>query len=185
MEITAGRVTVETAFADRLSLAFERVVRVRFSSGLFTYLSDLDPVEEKQTPYIGGSDDFLFPWRRDVTVTGEPLVVAGRTFGKGLGMHSRSSLTYALDGDYSRFTSFVGVADEVLAHAVSGSLVVRVTVDGEERFQSPPLRPGEEAVPVDVDVSGGARLTLTVDFGDRGDLGDRAVVGDAMLLSGD
>lgn len=183
LELGIGQMVVATAFAKRLVVPLDKVRRVRFSSGAYTYLSDLDPIESAERPYIGGADDFLFPWRRDRTVTGAPLVVAGQPFGKGLGMHSRAALTYELAGGYRRFLAKVGVADEVLAQPVSGSLEVVVLVDGVERFRSAPLRPGHAAVPVEVDVAGGVQLTILVDFAERGDVGDRAVIGDAILVA--
>lgn len=180
--LQTGAVRLRTAFDDDLEIAMSGVRRVRFQSELFEYLSDLEPAAVEETPFIGGSDDFLFGWRRDRSVTGEPLSVAGRGFGKGLGMHSRCRLSWDLDGRHRRFRAFAGVSDEVTRHGLQGSLIVRVLVDGEVRFESGPLRAGEPAVPVEVDVVGARRLEIVVDFGDRGDVGDRAVIGDPMLL---
>lgn len=180
--LTTGSVILKTVFAAALEIRMDSVRRVRFQSTLFRWLSDIDPVEVEETPFIGGSDDFLFGWKRDRSVTGELLQVNGRSFGKGLGMHSRSRLAFPLDGTTARFRAHVGVSDEVLRHNLKGALVVRIVVDGKVRFDSGSIRAGEPAVPVDIEIAGATQLVVEVDFGERGDIGDRAVIGDPMLL---
>ena len=42
---------------------------------------------------------------------GEPLVVGGKRYLKGIGMHSAARLTYRLDGKYQRFDAAVAIDD--------------------------------------------------------------------------
>ena len=58
----------------------------------------------------------------------------------------------------------------------------RVLVDGQERFASPILRGGDPPVPVSVDVRGGKKLELVVDYADRADVLDHADWLDARLI---
>lgn len=180
--LTTGSAQLTTLFAAKIEVRMDAIRRIRFQSSLFEWLSDQEPTVLEQTPFIGGPEDFLFGWRRDRSVTGEPLQVAGHRFGKGLGMHSRSRLAFSIDGSFARLRARVGVSDEVLRHNLKGSLIVRIRVDGEVRFESGPLRAGEDAVPVDIELDGAKQLVVEVDFGDLGDIGDRAVIGDPMLL---
>lgn len=177
------RVEVATVFTRSLSIPVEHVVALRLGSARAEYLSDLTPTAVEQMPYFGGADDFLFPWQRDRSVTGTQLAVGGRTFTKGLGLHARTRLTYALDGRYERLEAVVGVSDEVLALDAKGSIEIRFVVDGVASWTSPVLRGGDAAVEVPALALGGAReLVIEVDFADGADAGDRAVIGDALLV---
>ncbi len=181
-DLSSGRIRVDTLFRRDLVVPFTHLERVRFSGDRFVYLSDLEPSGVEQTPFLGGSDDFLFPWRRDRTVTGELLQVGGERFGKGLGVHSRTVLRYGLNGTFARLEAFTGIADEVLELETTGAAVLRVVVDGETRFESPELVAGAAPHVVSVDLSGAMELSIEVDFGAHGDVGDRVVIGDPVLI---
>ncbi|MBK8503634.1 MAG: NPCBM/NEW2 domain-containing protein [Saprospiraceae bacterium] len=43
---------------------------------------------------------------------GQTIKINGRTFSSGLGVHAHSEITYATNGDYALFQSYVGVDDE-------------------------------------------------------------------------
>jgi len=132
-----------------------------------TYLSDLQPAAYRHVPYLNLS----WPYRRDRNVTGGRLRSGGRLSPKGLGMHSAARLTYLLDGQYKRFQAEVGIDDST---AGSGSVKVRVYVDGAKKYSSETIRGGMAPVPISVDISGTKRLDLIVDFADRADEQDRA-----------
>lgn len=177
------KVTVATLFAKELAVRVDDVVALRLGAARAEYLSDLTPTRVEQTPYFGGPDDFLFPWQRDRSVTGGPLIAGGRTFTKGLGLHARTRLTYALEGRFERLEAVVGVSDEVLALDAKGSIEVRILVDGAAAWTSPVLRGGDAAVEVPSIALGSAReLTIEVDFADAADAADRAIIGDALLV---
>ncbi len=183
--LDASKVIVESDVLGRLEIPARTVSAVGFRNDRFTHLSELDPVEVQETPYFGEDADFLFGWKRDRTVTGGELQVAGTSFQKGLGVHSRSSLTYEIDDSATSFHALVGVSDEVLAIPADGRLIFRVLVDGKTAFESPLLEAGDPAVPVTgVTLEGASRLTLEVDFGDASDAGDRAVWGNPVVVRG-
>ena len=182
LDLTTGRIKVRTSFDEELVIPLERLSRIRFPSDRFVYLSDLDPASVAQTPFIGGDDEFLFPWRRDRSVTGRPLSISGQRFGKGLGLHSRSRLSYDLSGEFQRFEAQIGISDEVAGLGVPGSVLFRIFVDGEPRFESPVIRSGEPPRSVVVQgLAGAQQLSVEVDFADRGDVADRAVLGNPIL----
>lgn len=177
------RIEVGTVFTRSLSIAVAHVVALRLGSARAEYLSDLTPSAVEQMPYFGGAEDFLFPWQRDRSVTGAQLVVGGRTFTKGLGLHARTRLTYAIDGRYERLEAVVGVSDEVLTLDAKGSIEIRFVVDGVVAWTSPVLRGGDPAIQVPALALTAAReLVVEVDFADAADAGDRAVIGDALLV---
>ena len=120
-----------------------------------------------------------WPYQLDRSVVGGRLRVGGRLYPKGIGMHSASRLTFDLEPDQTRFDAEIAIDDTSQRR---GSVVFRVFVDNEQKFVSPTIRGGEEPVPISVDVRGGKRLSLLVDFADHGDELDRADWLDARLV---
>jgi hypothetical protein len=147
--------------------AQEDVVLLQPLGGRIEYLSDLPARSYKHVPFL----DRSWPYRRDRSATAGLLRWDDRVYPKGVGMHSASRLTYALESDHKRFQA------EIALDATAGSrgsVVFRVFVDNQQRFASPVVRGGDRPLPISVNVTGGKRLSLIVDFAEHGDLLDRA-----------
>jgi hypothetical protein len=166
---------LRTGWGDELPIPFRYVSRLEVTNGKLIYLSDLRPSEVKETTLLARSS----PFQRDRSVSGLPLRLRGRSYPRGLGVHSRSELTYALDGGFQKFSAVVGVDDAVSG---AGSVRFRVYGDGKQLYESPVLRGNDAAVPIDVDIHGALLLRLEVDYADQGDLGDHADWADARLI---
>lgn len=145
----------------------------------FLYLSDLEPADYKHVPYLS----MAWPYRRDRSVLGAPLVVGGERCLKGIGMHSASRLTYRLDGKYQRFDALAALDDSSKGRG-SVTFGVHLLRGGEwkQAAVSDTLRGGAAPEPVSVDVRGAEMITLTVDYADRGDELDHADWLDARLI---
>jgi beta-glucanase (GH16 family) len=108
---------------------------------------------------------------------GGPLAIGDVLFGKGLGVHAPSDVTFALGGSCSRFTAQVGVDDEMKS---AGSVTFELWGDGEKLAESATLTGSDPAAALDVDVSGVNELRLVVTNGgtggsDHADWGDPRV----------
>jgi hypothetical protein len=147
---------------------------VRFRGGRVTYLSDLTPSKVEESPFFGRK----YPWRRDVSLLGEPLKMGGRPFERGVAVHSRSSLTYDLNGRYATFEALVGFDDASMG---KGRVDCRVFADGKEIYANPDLRADAPPVKLSLPVSGAEQLRLLVDFGKGQDTGDRVIWANARL----
>jgi len=106
--------------------------------------------------------------RKDLSVDGQPLKIAGRAFEKGLGTHADSVLYVELNGGSTRFHAWVGVDDEVMnpnrpGGAQPGSVEFRILADGQPVYKSGMIRSGDPAKEVDLDVTGVTLLVLIVD----------------------
>ena len=101
--------------------------------------------------------------RRDRSVDGGPLSVAGRVFVSGFGTHANSRIQLHLDSGYRRFVGECGVDDEV---GKEGSVLFRVVYRGRTLFVSPLIRGGDSAVPFNIGVTGCQDLTLLVEDAD-------------------
>jgi hypothetical protein len=130
------------------------------------YLSDMTPI----TAYNSWG-----PYERDMSNgeeaanDGQMISIAGQTFAKGLGVHSGSSLTYAIPADVTRFQANIGVDDEV---GNKGSVVFQVYLDGNSNpaYTSSVLRGSQGSVPININVTGAHTLRLVVtDAGDGPD----------------
>jgi hypothetical protein len=141
-----------------------------FGAGV-TSLSDLEPIEATESAFDG---PVVHPWRRDRACDGGSLLVAGRAYAKGLGVHSRSRLVFTAPPGSERFWSRVGVDDGASALAPRADADVRVLVNERIRFEKKGLAPGQP--PFDtglLPVQPGDRIALEVDFGRGRDLADR------------
>jgi hypothetical protein len=173
--LKGGRLEVRALFGATLALDLEAILRVEFRGGRLVYLSDLEPAAAKETPFF----DLVWHYRRDRSVDGNPLRLGTRAYPKGLGVHSRSELTYALEGAYRRFLAHVGIDEEV---GGKGNVDVQVLVDGTVRFDRKGLRGSDEPVPVALDVAGAKTLTLRVDFGEGLDICDHVDWANARVI---
>jgi len=146
--------------------AAERLARIDVAAGRWTWLSELRPVSAEQVPMLAlGWDHHV-----DENVRGGPIVVAGQSFERGLGVHARSVLIFELDGAYREFVTSFGLDDDSGPYA---DVNVSILVDGRPRFDKTHVRRGILHGPIRLDVSRAGRIALIVDFGDNGDLQDR------------
>jgi hypothetical protein len=163
--------------AGELSTPIESIVALQSFNDNLAYLSDLDPAEYNDEPYL----ELPWPYSRDRNVLREPLSI-GRRYLKGLGVHSACRLTYKLDKTFNRFAAQVALDD---AASRDGSVVFRVLLhdsdEWREAYASPTVRGNDPAREVSVDVAGADQLALEVTYADNGDERDYADWLDARL----
>ena len=136
------------------------------------YLSDLLPSNYQHNPYL----EIPWPYRRDRNILNGPLVVAGRSYAKGLGMPTSARLTYRLGSKQrTRFVASVAV-DDIAGGRGSVVFCVYFHHDGDwqEAFVSPVVRGGDPPVAVSVELGDAKQLALVTKFADRGDECDYA-----------
>ena len=151
------------AFADLCGLWPERSDVAPFPA--------LSPVRVLERGFDG---DVLLPWRRDENVLGAPLQAKGRTWPRGLGVHSRSSLEFEAPAGTEAMLAFVAFDDSALQLPVRGPVEVAVRVGDQAVLAWTELRAGQEPIRIGpVAVRPGDRIALEVDFGQGRDLGDR------------
>jgi len=188
VELADGSVfsgTLQRADADGLRVAasvgatvdvhIADITALRFHGDRVVYVSDLKPVAEK----VEGIVHAPWPVVRDKSVSGLPLSICGRKFAKGLGVHSRTELSYALNSGFERFAATIGIDDAVRP---LGGVVMRVGGDSAVLFESGAIGGTDPPRDIIVDVSGVKILTLTVDYGDGLDVAGHADWGDARLI---
>ncbi len=140
--------------------------------GKAVYLSDLAAASYKHIPYL----QLAWPYEQDFNVLGGALRSGGAVYLKGLGLHGAARLTYDLERPYRALQAELAIDDVAAGH---GSVDVRVFVDTgagrwEPRYASPTVRGGQAPVAMSVDLTGVKRISLLVEFADRGDERDEA-----------
>lgn len=175
-EVDKQVLRLDALFGEQLKLPISVVSSLQFLNGRGVYLSDIEPLEYRFTPFLS----YTWELQRDRNVDGGPLLLRGAEFAKGLGTHSRCAVTYSLKGRYRLFHAIVGIDDSTDG---KGNAAVSVELDGRVLFASDTITGNDPALAVPaLDVSQGERLTLIVDFGQLADVGDRVNWCDAVLV---
>ncbi len=112
---------------------------------------------------------------------GNPIVLGGATYAKGLGFAGNSSTSIQLGGQFARFDSTIGVDGD---GSTASSVIFQVYGDGTLLYQSPVESSGSSPVPIDLSVAGVQKLTLVVEAAPGSTAAnDHAVWADARLIS--
>jgi hypothetical protein len=164
-----------TSIGKTVDLSLSQLVRVHVASDRVVYLSRLKPVSQRQESLLQNPSPIMM----DRSVSGGPVSINGRSFEKGIGVHSYTELVYEIQGQYESFAATIGIDD---AARPRGNVVFRVLGDGTPLFESGPITGQDAPKDVVVDVSKVNTLTLIVDYGEELDLADCANWGGARLL---
>ncbi|MCB9850445.1 MAG: NPCBM/NEW2 domain-containing protein [Phycisphaerales bacterium] len=167
--------TFTASFGADLEIPLENVRRLQLRSPRVVYLGDREPKAETSEGML--YTDWLV--RKNRNVFNQPIVLGGRTYEHGLGVHARATLTYALAGAYETFAATVGIDDAVRP---GGHVNFVIIGDGKRLYETGPLTGSDPPRPVRVDVSGVGELRLAVDIAADGDVGDWADWADARVI---
>lgn len=192
VNFAGGSFEIETAWGQSLQAASVLIRSIDLSSGRVQYLSNLEPLEERldgidpEGSLLAGLIDkeeeaLLFGPRRDTTMERTSrLRLRGREFSKGLCIHSRTEISWALDEKYTSLDSLVGIDDEV---AFSGKHIValKITGDGNVLFEKN-IATTDDPLPLHLPLDGVSTLSIVVDFGDNESTCDWLDLADAKLL---
>jgi hypothetical protein len=179
----AEKLEWKTATGLTVRRPVEQVVQIDLSRGKIVYLSDLKAESATYTPYFGMEKELparlqFFRPRQDRTLESKPLRLGGKTFPKGLAMHSRTEMTYVLPGKFSKLEAVAGIDDEFRPRGN-----VRLVLRGDNKVLLETTLTGADAPkPVAVDLTGVRRLTVLVDFGDELDVSDHLDLANARII---
>lgn len=167
--------TGRTLFAADFKAPWQQIAALDIRQGPAVYLSDLKPRSYSHKPFLA----VAWPYTMDRSVGGGGLRLGGDCYDKGVSLHSESRISFALDGKYRRFESFVGLNDNA---GSGGNVRIRVQVDGREKDCINELNSANGPKSLRVDVQGANNLTLVVEFGSGGDVRDHVDWANARLI---
>jgi hypothetical protein len=122
---TPKGLTVTTPCGATFELALPLVVRLDYSGGKLTWLSDLEPTQVVEA-FL---DNNPFHYRRDRNLEDGQIRLDNVAFARGLSLHATTELEYDLKGNYREFKAVVGIDDQI--GGLPGPTVLRIEGDGK------------------------------------------------------
>ena len=136
-----------------------------------TYLSDLNA-----TPGSGTH-------QKNANALGNPMVLNGVPYAKGIGVNSITTVTYALNGQYKNFITDVGIDDSC---AGGNKANIQIVVDSQivgPTGTSAIFTTSSPTLPLSLDVTGKSSLSLTASGAGDGTVCDRIDWANARLTT--
>jgi hypothetical protein len=175
--IDSRGLALELVHGQKLVLPLDVLALVVVDDRRLVFLSDLAPASAADASPFGDDLGMRWPHRVDRSVTGSALVAGGRGFSRGIGVHSPSRITWKLGAKYESLRGLVAIDDQVLRLPSRGSVVFRVLVDGQKRWESPVVRGGDAPLAIALEpkaLAGANELVLEVDTAEDAYVADRA-----------
>lgn len=146
------------------------------------YLADMQPIER---PVVGwgsfSSGVFGVDSPDESIFRGDIIHSHGTQFTKGLVVHAPSSVSYALEQSYSKFSAVLIVYSE--GFFCGDGAIFKVYVDDELMYESPAIHPAGDFFEVEIADIRGSVLKLATETGPVGDMGcDLSIWGDPVLI---
>ena len=173
--LDATTTKVRTQWGQTLAFKTDELVEVAIKNGKAISLTELQPREVQQVPFF----DRMIGYRVNESLAGGPILLRDGKHNRGISVHAKTVLTYAIGGRFQRFRAKLGFQ---LPEGELGDASIRVLGDGKQLFERSSLRGDGPIESLDLDVSGVETLTLAVDFGRHEDIGDRVVWADPTLI---
>ena len=183
---------IAAGWGQSLQVNLQQVRNIDFSSSRVQFLSDLEPLEERfdgvdpEGSLLAGLIDReqqlqLFGPRRDTTMERQSrLRLRGREFSKGMCIHSRTEISWALDGRFAVLDCLAGIDDEVAFNGTH-SVSLKITGDKAVLFEKL-IATTDDPLPLRLPLEGVSTLTILVDFGDGDSVCDWLDLADAKLV---
>lgn len=181
--IWAGRITgvstesirLQPASEGMFDLPIDQIGEIRFRSERVRFLDELTPAKYEFEPF-GAT---RWPYRVNRSAANRPMRIGGQSFDRGIGVHSRSVLTYDVPQGFRRLAATIGI-DEAVGD--QGNVIFRVLADGREVFNSSPVTGRDAPRPLLATIEGARRIQLVVEYGEDLDIGDQADWAEARLI---
>jgi hypothetical protein len=171
-----GKLTATTLLGQRCTFSADDLVALRIRQGKAIYLDELKPKSYESTPFL----DVAWPLTTGRSLLGGALTIGDDTYPLGLGIHSRSRVTYALNPADQWFEAIVAVD---VAAGAGAAVRIDVEVDGRAvPGGARPLKVHDAPATLRIELKNAKILTLVTDFGPRGDIQGHAIWADARLI---
>lgn len=155
-----------------------KLILVEQHNGPLAWLSALTPTTARQFPFA--AEGAWLP-QMDRTVDRTPIRIRGRVYERGIGVRSRTVMTWKLDGANKAFRTQYSI-DDSARPAPLADVTVRILLDDVVVHEARNVRAGRIWPVVVVPLASAKTLTLEVDYGDNMDTQDRVVFIEPALL---
>ncbi|HUG19867.1 MAG TPA: NPCBM/NEW2 domain-containing protein [Planctomycetaceae bacterium] len=165
-----------TVFGASLELALSQLNAAVLLNSSVQPLSEREPESVEYRSFLSTIPSL----RKNSGVRGGPLQIGHRSYLTGLGMQSRTEMSWKIAPSDEFLIADIGLDIEAEQR---GSLRFRILLDGEQVFESSELTGGDPPQTIRLDLREKRMLTLIADFGKDGDVLDLGVWGNALILS--
>lgn len=158
------------------SLDSDEVREITFLNTRVRFLTELESTNYQHTPYLSRKRELKINRNN----SDQFLKLHGVEYPVGLGMYSQSSVSFPLEGQYTRLFGVVGVDDEA---GSLGSVIFTVEADQRKIFESPLITKATSPMDLgNLDLGRCRELVLRVQYGDNGDIQDLADWCDLIVI---
>jgi hypothetical protein len=175
VQIDQEAATFSRSTGQQCQISLDRIIDIHFELGRVVALAQREPIAVNE----GAPATTWFPWtwKKDRNVLGNPLQIGGITYEHGLGVHSRSLLTYSIEEGDQYLTGIAGM--DISSRPPDdqegiGCAEFRILIDGDERWSAGVLSWKSPASPFRIALEGAKSFTLVVDLGPGHHILDRA-----------
>ncbi len=158
-----GDVKLQDPAGKERKTTADKISSIEVLGGRVFFLTDLDPAKDVQSTYLGTK----WPTQLNLNVLGQSLKVGKTVYPRGLGVHTRSILSYELDGSFETLTLRAGMDDSAAPH---GEANLSVVLDGKTIWESKGMKAGVLSPEVKLTVKGGKMLELRAEPADKLDV---------------
>ena len=179
------RCRIRLCCGETIEIYTKEIVYLQPTSESIAYLSDLNPIDYRHTPYLS----LEWPYGIDQMPFGGELKVDGKFFRKGISLHSASRLVYSLQSNNNRFQTAIALSDQAIAIESKTPRTAEVQIlkivgnELKPLFESTLDASTPQSLPVDVDITDARALVIVVDYGKGADVGDDVLFLDARLVN--
>lgn len=152
------------------------LIAISNENGRRVDLTRVERTAEEAVPYFGTA----IPSRINRSFMDEPIrLFDGKTYERGIAVHSKSRLHYKLTRPAETFKARFGLMNP---GGKLGQVDARVIGDGKVLWEQKDITAKTEPIEITVALTGVQRLVLEVDFGEGQNVGDRAAWCDPQLI---
>ncbi len=153
---SVGDITLKDPAGQERKTTPDQVSAVEVLGGRVVFLTEIDPASDQQTSYLGT----VWPTQVNKNVLGGTLKVGKNIFGRGLGVHTRSILTYDLQaagGKFDALTLRAGLDD---SSAPYGEANLSIVLDGKVLWEAKGMKAGQISEELNLPLKEGKMLEL-------------------------
>ena len=167
-----AKLVLTTTQGNELTLPGDVLAKLDFNMGKLTFLSDMEPAKVVEKSGIG----LVNRYQQNKNLDGEPIVLGGVIYGKGLSLHAFTELEYNLGGKFKEFKAMLGVD---IRTGNDSQAKVAIYCDGMEVYSG--VVTPKAVVPLAIDVKNVTTLKIVVSSRNILDLHDHVSFGDARV----
>ena len=175
VQIDSKSATFVRSTGQQCQISLDRIIDIHFTLGRIVNLDQREPIEVEE----GAPATAWFPWtwKKNRNVLGNPIQIGGVIYEQGLGVHSRSRLTYSVEDGDQFLTGIAGM--DISSRPPDeqdgiGCAKFHIFVDGKELWDSGVLSWKSPGSSFRIPLEGAEKFTLLVDLGPGHHILDRA-----------